>query len=92
MQTTITPKFVQYIPEELEQGILYISLEYDAALHKCCCGCGNTVSTPIDPNPPHNGWTLTNDSGRVSLSPSIGNFQLPCKTHYFIRENQVVWC
>jgi len=64
MRTTIEPKFFHFIPEELEDGILYISLEYGAALHKCCCGCGETVSTPIDPNPPHNGWTLTNDSGR----------------------------
>lgn len=90
--TQIKPEFVQFIPENLEEGILYISLEYNSALHKCCCGCGSEVSTPIDPNPPHNGWTLTNKDGRVSLSPSIGNFQIPCKTHYFIKENNVIWC
>lgn len=88
MLTNITPEFVQYIPEEVKEGVLYISIEYDTATHKCCCGCGHEVSTPIDSN----GWTLLSENGKVSLSPSIGNFQLPCKTHYFIVQNQVIWC
>lgn len=87
---TITPRFVHFIPEETEEGILYISEEYKAVIHRCCCGCGHEVSTPIDSM--FNGWTLTKNEGLVSLSPSIGNFQLPCNTHYFIRDNQIIWC
>ena len=30
------------------------------------------------------------DGETVSLSPSIGNFQFPCKSHYWIRENRVI--
>ena len=35
-------------------------------------------------------WQLTFD-GTVSMSPSIGNWQYPCQSHYFIRSNHVVW-
>ena len=31
------------------------------------------------------------DNGTVSLRPSIGNWQLPCRSHYFIVRNRVVW-
>jgi hypothetical protein len=27
----------------------------------------------------------------VSLDPSIGNFNLPCQSHYWIRDGKVVW-
>lgn len=84
----LTPKFCHYIPEDLEEGILYISMEYEAVMHKCACGCGTPVSTPIT----NNGWKLEFQGGLVTLSPSIGNFQIPCKTHYYIQKNQVVWC
>ena len=91
---TLKPEFFHFIPETLEEGILYISLEYSAVLHKCCCGCGQVVSTPISNGREgwDGGWTLTNENGLVSLHPSIGNFQIPCKTHYFIKNNEVIWC
>jgi hypothetical protein len=31
------------------------------------------------------------DGETVSLSPSIGNFEFSCQSHYFIRKNLVVW-
>ena len=69
-------RFVQYIPEALDEGVLYISVEFATASHACCCGCGNEVVTPIDPV----GWTLSFDGVTVSLSPSIGNWQLSCQS------------
>ena len=42
-------KFVEFIPEVLEDGILYISLTYCTAIHKCVCGCNNEVVTPFSP-------------------------------------------
>jgi len=36
-------------------------------------------------------WALT-FNGRVSLSPSIGNGQYHCGSHYLVRDNRVVWC
>lgn len=82
---TILHKFVEYVPSELENGILYISMEYRTAVHLCVCGCGNKVVTPITPT----GWQLTFDGKSVSLSPSIGNWNFECKSHYFIKRNQI---
>jgi hypothetical protein len=85
----LEPVFVEgFMPEKLEQGKLYISEEYWPVLHLCCCGCGKVTSTPIGIE----GWKLTVTDKKVTLSPSVGNFQYPCKSHYFIRDNKVVWC
>lgn len=42
-------KFVEFIPADLEEGIVYISVEYATAAHKCACGCGSEVNTPLTP-------------------------------------------
>lgn len=89
----LKPKFVQFVPKELEEGILYVSQMYGVCIHLCACGCRNKVVTPIE-SP--GSWTLTvigeGDQALVTLSPSIGNWQIPCKTHYFIQGNTVKWC
>ncbi len=78
-------KFMEYAPDVLEEGVLYISITYKGCVHKCACGCGNKVSTPLTPKD----WQLTYDGRSVSLWPSIGNWNLPCKSHYFIQKNKV---
>lgn len=82
---TIQYKFVEFIPNHLEQGILYISIEYRTAVHLCVCGCGNKVVTPLTPTD----WELRFDGKSVSLYPSIGNWNFKCKSHYFITRNQI---
>ena len=42
-------KFVRRVPEELEDGVLYICLECDVVVHKCACGCGEKVVLPLAP-------------------------------------------
>jgi len=78
---------VEVIPEILNDDTIYISETYGTAIHKCVCGCGLKVVTPIGPQE----WALTFDGETVTLSPSIGNFQYPCKSHYWIRNSLVVW-
>ena len=73
------------MPPVLEEGVLYISVEYCSAIHKCVCGCGNKVVTPLSPTE----WELTFDGKRVSLNPSIGNWKFECKSHYWIIKNKV---
>jgi hypothetical protein len=87
MKVVLKPEFVEFIPEQLDQGKIYISETYATSAHKCCCGCGNKVVTPLNPT----GWKLTVDNGRVSLYPSIGNWSFPCRSHYWIKRNEVVW-
>jgi hypothetical protein len=84
---TLTHKFVETIPEELENSVIYVSMPFATAIHKCCCGCGKQVVTPLSPT----AWRLTFDGRNVSLYPSIGNWSFPCKSHYWIRNNQVHW-
>ncbi len=78
-------KFVEFMPDEIEDGTLYISIEYCTAIHKCVCGCGNEVVTPLSPTD----WEFTFDGKSVSLSPSIGNWNFECKSHYWIVRNKV---
>src|SRR4051812_48517274 len=82
---TISHKFVEFIPDFLEERTIYISIEYSTALHKCICGCGNEVVTPFSPTD----WELRFDGKTVSLFPSIGNWSFGCKSHYFITCNQI---
>lgn len=84
---SLTPRFVDYIPDHLEAGILYISRPYQTAVHLCCCGCGQEVVTPLTPA----GWRIHTDSDGVTLNPSIGNGGFACRSHYWVRRGQVVW-
>jgi hypothetical protein len=73
------------MPPDLEEGVIYISLEFGTAIHKCVCGCGNKVVTPLSPS----GWQVTFDGETISLYPSIGNWAFECKTHYWIIKNEI---
>lgn len=83
------PHFVDLIPDycDLDDDGLYISIMCHVAVHKCACGCGMEVSTTFSPDR----WKLIFDGKSVSLAPSIGNFSFPCHSHYYIRENNVIW-
>lgn len=83
--TSLQPHFVEYLPEQLDPGVLYISRRFSTATHLCCSGCGSEVVTPLNPAK----WRLTERGGKVSLAPSIGNWNLPCQSHYWITDNQV---
>src|SRR5262245_66537482 len=78
---------VRYVPTTLEPGRLYVSEEFGAAVHLCACGCGSKVSTPLGPTE----WTLQETAGGPSLRPSVGNWQFPCKSHYWISKGGIVW-
>lgn len=88
-QEQLIYEFVEYIPDhhQLQDGTIYVSIPYATAVHKCCCGCGEEVVTPLPPT----GWQLTFDGETISLYPSIGNWDLPCRSHYWIRQDRVHW-
>lgn len=78
--------FVDSIPEQLEPGLLYVSICYATVMHLCCCGCGREIVTPLSPAQ----WQLIYDGESVSLRPSVGNWNIPCRSHYIIRNGQVI--
>jgi hypothetical protein len=84
---TITHQFVHYVPERLDEGVVYVSIEYATAVHRCMCGCGEEIVTPLTPTD----WELSFDGESISLDPSIGNWNLPCRSHYWITKNRVRW-
>lgn len=86
-QSALRRQFVEFIPEQLDEGVLYVSERYGTATHLCCCGCGSEVVTPIGPTD----WALEVVNGAVTLAPSIGNWSLPCRSHYLVRQGRVVW-
>lgn len=79
-------EFVHYIPEKLHPGVLYVSVDYATTVHSCCCGCGMEVVTPLTPSD----WKLIFDGETVSLSPSIGNWKFPCRSHYVVERGRVI--
>ena len=83
----LRPEYVDVIPDAVQDGILYISEEYGTALHKCCCGCGQEVVTPLGPTD----WKVRNGQEGVIVHPSIGNWSFDCQSHYWIDQGRIYW-
>lgn len=86
-ETVLKHEFVEYIPNHLKEETIYISVTFGTVVHKCCCGCGNEVITPLSPTD----WKLTFDGESISLYPSIGNWNFDCKSHYWVQNSRVEW-
>ena len=84
---SIKHEFVEFIPDKLRDGVVYVSIIYATAVHRCACGCGNEVVTPLSPTD----WRLTFDGETISLDPSIGNWSFDCQSHYWIKQNTIRW-
>lgn len=78
---------VESFPRPLSAGVLYFSKRFNTAAHACACGCGQEVITPLSPVQ----WRLTQSAGGASLRPSIGNWNFPCRSHYWITGGRVEW-
>ena len=87
MAQQIEHEFVEFIPREMEENTLYVAMGFATASHRCFCGCGSEVVTPLSPV----GWQLFFDGEAVSLTPSIGSWSLPCQSHYWIRRGEIDW-
>ncbi len=87
MTTRFTLKRVLYMPKQLEPSILYVAEEFDIAGHLCACGCGSKVMTPLGPAE----WSFEDSREGPTLRPSVGSWQLPCKSHYLITRGEVRW-
>ena len=80
-------EFVKTVPNDLKERTLYVSVDYATVVHKCCCGCGGEVVTPLTPTD----WKLIYDGVSISLNPSIGNWSFGCQSHYWISKSTVRW-
>lgn len=87
----IAPVFVSELPRwgDMENGKLYICRQYKIAVHLCACGCGQQSITPLGDG----GWKYSISDEKVTLQPSIGNFngERPYHAHYLITDNKIQW-
>lgn len=87
MITKLDHIFIDKIPDEIEEGVLYVSTRFRVIMHSCCCGCKEKVVTPLSPAR----WKMTYDGNTISLYPSIGNWNSKCQSHYWIQNSEVEW-
>ena len=80
-------KHVYYMPKELKPNVLYVSKEFKTAAHLCPCGCGAKIRTPLTPTE----WSLEETDCGPTLSPSVGNWQQKCQSHYWVIRGEVRW-
>ena len=88
---TIIPEFVEYIPangDDLISGNVYISMKHGMVVYRCPCGCEGLSEFMLDPIR----YRMEYDGINVSFYPSIGISYLKCRSHYWIRDNQIQWC
>lgn len=87
MSINIELQRVEFIPKVLESEILYVSERFKVAAHLCPCGCGTKIVTPLGACE----WSFSVKRRRPTLDPSIGNWQIPCRSHYWIRNGRIEW-
>jgi hypothetical protein len=90
--TRLTQVDVKHMPETKEPGILYVSKEFDLAIHLCACGCGGEAVTPLREPELNSGWILTQEANGPTLRPSIGHQKWPCRSHYFVTDGRIELC
>ena len=79
-------------PDELDPDTIYIVGDNWIAMFLCPCGCGEIIHLCLlgeKAGSPR--WTYTRHAdGAATFSPSILR-TAGCCSHFFIRENKVIW-
>ena len=81
-------EWVEDMPPTLERDTFYVSRKHRLTEHLCACGCGAEVSLPLGPGE----WFVEGSGDSISLRPSVGNWRLPCRSHYVIDKGTTRWC
>lgn len=86
-QVTYSYKFVKAFPDRLDEGVLYVSVDFATAAHSCFCGCRSEVYTRFSTTD----WSMKFDGDTVSINPSVGNWSFPCQSHYVLAHGRIRW-
>ena len=80
------------VPENLGADLYVVrrqGLDRRAVL-ACPCRCGRRIDLSLmKADRPH--WSFVRNHGTVTLTPSIWLCADPCGSHFFIRDNRIVW-
>src|SRR3954464_15644592 len=77
---------VDRIPNQLREGVVYHTQEFEIAALLCACGCGHRVMLLVPDS-----HEVTSKKGMATVRPSIAVCDAPCKSHYFITAGRVEW-
>ena len=88
----LRPIFVEVMPpfDAIKGGELWISHKHRTVNLRCPCGCGELTVLSLHPSR----WHVCFDGKSVSLEGPTGGSvwaSSGCGSHYFIRNNSVVW-
>lgn len=73
----------EYIPEQMEDGVVYVGRPYCSAGLLCPCGCGDKIFLRIESNV-HPCWNITGNT----IDPSIKRLD-GCLSHFVIKNGEV---
>ena len=79
-------RLVDRVPKEMDEGVVYHSEEFELAGLRCACGCGHRITLLVPDS-----HQVFEQGGWATVSPSIGVFDAPCKSHYYISGGGVEW-
>lgn len=77
---------VDRIPNQLREGVVYHTQEFEIAALLCACGCGHRITLLVPDS-----HQVTDENGLATIRPSIGVFDAECKSHYVITGGEVDW-
>jgi hypothetical protein len=78
-------ELVERIPQQMAEAVVYHTEEFELAGLLCACGCGHRVTLLVPDS-----HQVRNEGGYATIRPSIGVFDAPCKSHYFITAGDVI--
>lgn len=74
----------------IRPGVLYIGRISHEIKFYCPCGCGTIITLPTS-GKTNRSVMIDGNEATVTIEPSFRHDDLPCKSHYFIRDNKVLW-
>lgn len=77
----------------LTPGELMLGQDKDIIQFLCPCGCGKEIYLTSKEWCDVRGknWSILEKDGKVTLWPSVNATGFECKSHFWIKDNKVVW-
>lgn len=79
-------QLVDRMPKEMREGVVYHTEEFGLAGLLCACGCGHRVTLLVPDS-----HEVSSEGGYVTIRPSVGVLDAPCKSHYVISAGNIQW-
>lgn len=79
------------IPDELKKNIYVVGKEKSKwVIFNCPCKCGNKIQANLMMSQLP-AWKLTTSEKTATLYPSISVHRFPCRSHFWLHKNKILW-